>query len=356
MNDQKQELLVPPTIREEWVDVLKGVLIGFVVIGHCIITLNPADNFQRIVLVLIYTIHMPMFFILSGYTLKVKKNLIEFIVKKLKTIMVPYLMFVIVDTFIEYIMGVYSIQEIFERFLNQYLDIVLITTKSPYSSLWFLPAICGGIIITFIIEKLLYKRSKRILASVILVIIGQIIYMRGIESYFGVREALIAQFFILLGFELKKIILKLKNNFSAIEILILLLIWLYVAFEWVSNGHSTINYWNSDVAPIVWTFAIAGIAATVLLATIGFWEKHKGKLFDIFAYLGKNTLYIYGFHYIFLRVYPNIVTSKINGRISFLVLTILVLVSSLVLTIVYKKSKKTIVRGIIHIFYATERE
>lgn len=223
MNDQKPELLVPPTIREEWVDVLKGVLIGFVVIGHCIITLNPADNFQRIVLVLIYTIHMPMFFILSGYTLKVKKNLIEFIVKKLKTIMAPYLMFVIVDTFIEYIMGVYSIQEIFERFLNQYLDIVLITTKSPYSSLWFLPAICGGIIITFIIEKSLNKRSKRIFASVILVIIGQIIYMRGIESYFGVREALIAQFFILLGFELKKIILKLKNNFSVIEILILLL-------------------------------------------------------------------------------------------------------------------------------------
>ena len=60
--------------RENWVDELKGILIISVILGHSIMSVNANDILQKIILILIYTCHMPMFFVLSGYVLKVEDN------------------------------------------------------------------------------------------------------------------------------------------------------------------------------------------------------------------------------------------------------------------------------------------
>ena len=61
---------------------MKGVGILLVILGHCMLFENPINR-------IIYSFHMPLFFILSGYVYNIKyKDLQkEFIFKKLKMLL-----------------------------------------------------------------------------------------------------------------------------------------------------------------------------------------------------------------------------------------------------------------------------
>lgn len=74
--------------RIEWVDIGKGILIILVIFGH----LNAAKWFPKLdgIIKWIYTFHMMAFFILSGIVFNIKCGFKEFIVTKLKTLMVPF--------------------------------------------------------------------------------------------------------------------------------------------------------------------------------------------------------------------------------------------------------------------------
>ena len=53
--------------REEFIDIAKGIAILCVIIGHTWKNAYPAD---KRLMVFIYSFHMPLFFILSGWCLK----------------------------------------------------------------------------------------------------------------------------------------------------------------------------------------------------------------------------------------------------------------------------------------------
>lgn len=57
--------------RIAWIDIAKGITIILVIIGHVV----PFDSATRNV---IFSFHMPLFFILSGYTNKFSNNIIQF--------------------------------------------------------------------------------------------------------------------------------------------------------------------------------------------------------------------------------------------------------------------------------------
>lgn len=69
-------------VRLEYIDILKGIGIVLVVLGH--IT-KDRELFQ-----FIYAFHMPLFFIVSGYFLHEKKN---FIISQAKSLLIPYFVF-----------------------------------------------------------------------------------------------------------------------------------------------------------------------------------------------------------------------------------------------------------------------
>ena len=77
--------------RISWVDVAKGIGIIFVIIGH-VYRSNP-------VLVWIYSFHMPLFFILSGWLRGCNRKQIEwkpFIRRKTESLIVPLLLFLLI--------------------------------------------------------------------------------------------------------------------------------------------------------------------------------------------------------------------------------------------------------------------
>ncbi|WP_075580419.1 acyltransferase family protein [Acidaminococcus massiliensis] len=53
--------------RIQWIDIAKGITIFFVIIGHT----APFDILERN---MIFSFHMPLFFILSGYHFKIAQN------------------------------------------------------------------------------------------------------------------------------------------------------------------------------------------------------------------------------------------------------------------------------------------
>ena len=78
------------------IDALKGIAIFLVILGHSIIV-YPIDLHQNALCASIFdfisTVHMPLFFIISGYNYSYNGNYKEFIFKKIKRLLIPYFVF-----------------------------------------------------------------------------------------------------------------------------------------------------------------------------------------------------------------------------------------------------------------------
>lgn len=79
-------------LRSQNIDILRGLLIILVVIGH----FNNGIAHD-----IIFLFHMPLFFIISGYLLK-REHLTEknYILNKSKSLMIPYAVYLLIDLFI----------------------------------------------------------------------------------------------------------------------------------------------------------------------------------------------------------------------------------------------------------------
>jgi len=75
------------TEREEWVDIIKGIGILLVVIGH--VTPGTLRDF-------IFTFHMPLFFVIGGYLYRTKENIALFFREKSAQLLIPYCSFLVI--------------------------------------------------------------------------------------------------------------------------------------------------------------------------------------------------------------------------------------------------------------------
>ena len=67
--------------RIDWIDMAKGYGMLFVIMAHCDV---------GVLGLWMYTFHLPLFFMLSGYTFSHKENVKDFLLKKCRTMLVPY--------------------------------------------------------------------------------------------------------------------------------------------------------------------------------------------------------------------------------------------------------------------------
>ena len=74
--------------RLDWLDIAKGIAIALVIVGHTVDSLSPVRQ-------VIFSFHMPLFFILAGYTFRVKP-MRALVTTSAQRLLVPYvLLFVI---------------------------------------------------------------------------------------------------------------------------------------------------------------------------------------------------------------------------------------------------------------------
>lgn len=73
-------------IRENWIDWAKAIGILLVVMGH-------SHYANENIISMIFMIHMPLFFFVSGYLFKMNTNLKELSIKNWKSLCIPYLLY-----------------------------------------------------------------------------------------------------------------------------------------------------------------------------------------------------------------------------------------------------------------------
>jgi fucose 4-O-acetylase-like acetyltransferase len=121
--------------RLAWLDSAKGIGILLVVVGHIWTSGIVRDN--------IYAFHMPLFFLLAGYTARPKESR-AFLIAQCRMLAIPYIAFlltlVLADQLIEHFRGLYPIF----RSWDQALWAMLVggsELRGPFTIFWFVPCL-----------------------------------------------------------------------------------------------------------------------------------------------------------------------------------------------------------------------
>ncbi|MDD3138320.1 MAG: acyltransferase family protein [Lachnospiraceae bacterium] len=139
---------------------MKGLGIILMVIGHMHLS-ELSDK-------LIYSFHMPLFFIISGFLYRKKTLKKEYVLRKAKNLLLPYIFFG----------GGYSILYLFiygtEDIISKIKGVLLISVENlPFeSALWFLTVMFETVVLYLIIDNVIKKAWIRRTIVFLLVILG----------------------------------------------------------------------------------------------------------------------------------------------------------------------------------------
>lgn len=295
--------------RIEWVDETNGIGIIFVMLGHCYLHMKFCFWF--------FAFHMPLFFVLSGYTFKGKENFLNYLRKKTRTLLVPYAFFAIITMMSNGLLAIthgnkYPVFKI----------VMLYIIQNRYTLLWFITCLFLADLIMFGLLKTKCNNSKFWLFSSVIcgIIFGFYRLFIGKDLPWNLDLAILATAFMCFGKWAKEVgfFEKYRNTKCAIVICVFLTI-----------AVSTINYiffgkvdlYNDDFGNAI-LFAIAAITGTMSVILISMSIKNK-----MLIELGKNSLIYYGLHRIIIDlmyvVYGKLGIQITNNRWSDVVFAII---------------------------------
>ena len=174
--------------RVDWVDTLKFIGILTVILGHINFPLNG----------FIYTWHMPLFFMISGFFIKFDTSLKVFVVKNFKRLMIPYFIFSIIGLFAEILKRHLLHRDALDythEIKGIFIDMDFAGLCNTYAFvLWFLPALFFARIFLYFIKNKIPNLLLQLLAIVSLFIVSFYV-----DLPFGIDNALNALIFVYAG-------------------------------------------------------------------------------------------------------------------------------------------------------------
>ncbi len=261
------------------IDILKGIGIFLVVLGHLSF---KNENISH----LIFSFHMPLFFVLSGFVFK-RKKMSNFFLSKFRRILIPYIFFSFISFLAYYMLNFRtSIYTIKDFFIGTLLGISNDYYLAWNVVLWFLSSI-------FLVNVLfnVFFRKKRWIVLLFLWLLGFIL-MYNIDAVlpFHIKSTLLAIPFFGFGILLKTNYKYLENFFfnKYLEIKsgFLLVFGIVLAFL----NKETPDLRLAEIGQPV-LFYPAGILIT--LALLGLVKEYRSYWL---IWLGVNSLAIMGLH------------------------------------------------------------
>ena len=169
--------------RVEWVDTLKFIGILSVILGHINFPLNG----------FIYTWHMPLFFMVSGFFIKFETHFKDFVVKNFKRLMIPYFIFSI-EILKRYLLHREALDYTHE-IKGIFIDMDFAGLCNTYAFvLWFLPALFFSRVFLYLIKN---KIPSLLLQSLVVVFLFMASFY--IDLPFGIDNALNSFMFVYVG-------------------------------------------------------------------------------------------------------------------------------------------------------------
>ena len=287
--------------RLDAIDVAKGIGILFVVFAHV--------NYTPELLVLIYSFHMPLFFVLSGMLFRKDRypNFRTFLTRRFWTLIVPYLLFSILSLVWRY-GSEQQFPELFPtscaEYIGYFTQIFLAQGSHPVlnTPLWFVPCLFAVEILYFWISKLDLRAG--IPLCLLLVGLGWLLESGHLNFDntllpWSLDSALFALGFYAFG-NLARIQPTIhllrdhrqKTRFCLGILLLCLLIWYPYT---LMNGKVTLG---SKILNNGFLFYITGISGTLaILSASVLLEKSR-----FLRFCGRNSFYIMASHYM-IRTY-----------------------------------------------------
>lgn len=262
-------------------DVAKGICIISVVLGH----LGIATRF-------VYFYHLPIFFFISGLFFNAEKHSFkDFLLKKIKSLYVPY---VIISLLFAIIFDFQNMKNI-----KYVLRIFLFDGKAPFTgTFWFISCLFINSTIAFITEKLTVKFDKKIRQGIYLglfcfyVVMTFLFYKLNIHLYYNLHLVPWLQIIYILAFLFKS--LYLQNIFenkkvsiitgaSGFTLLLLTTLFTNLRIDIVQNQFMNSFLW------VVYVFIglcfVFGVSSLI-------------QKLNLFSLIGKHSFYIMCFHFV----------------------------------------------------------
>ncbi|MCR4803786.1 MAG: acyltransferase family protein [Lachnospiraceae bacterium] len=177
--------------RNTIMDVAKALAMLAVIIGH-----TKYDDNVRMVL---YTFHLPVFFIISGYFFNIKESFPRFFIKKTKAYVIPYVSFALIILLFNYWYSGYKAKAFKynkERLIYQ----------QRYTTLWFLTTLYIGILLFWLICYLCKKNEWLILivSTTISVIATHFTSLETEKAYWNYDTSCIILVYFAVGYLFRK--------------------------------------------------------------------------------------------------------------------------------------------------------
>lgn len=266
--------------RQRYIDIAKGIGIILVVVGHL-----TDSEFQSF----IYLFHMPLFFFLSGLLFHYSDNYIQ---KKTKQFVIPFLAFSIITFPIKYI----------ERSILQgamFFNVSYLSLQFYNIPLWF----CISLYTISCIYFLLVKYCKNL--SLLFVLLLFFSFGGLVLSYYKVflplylSQTLLAIPFYVMGHYSSKI----KNTNSLFIISIIILIYAQIIHVSTNISGLIVNH-----NPILFFLpALSGIYLIIYTSKIIENNIPNNNIKEyLLSFLGRNSLYIFALHWPFITIFQRL--------------------------------------------------
>ena len=319
--------------RIQWIDVSKGILAICVIIGHSKYVPSKIIN-------LIFSFHIPSFFILSGFLsiYSQEKNIFSFFFKKAKRILVPYLFFFLIGYFywltscqFESKKAMCQAKEWWHPFKGFLLGYGPDLYVSP--GLWFLPCLFITEIIYHTLEKnCKLKNNTTLLISLISIVIFY--DFLSITMPFSFHVIPFSLFFYAFGrkihlFKTQLLPFTIKNSYF----FLIITLWIYSI---LLNGKVDLN--NAKHGLTLYLFLLNSIVGFFVIFLLS-----KNLKFLFLETTGKAMLCILGLNFEMLSVASYII-KKLNLNYNLIINSTITIITILISCIFRRKMLKYIPR------------
>ena len=276
--------------RVESVDLMKGIAILLVVLGHAIGAVTSSHTITDIPESffisngVIYSFHMPVFFLIAGLFIEkwTRQGWKEAFKKKIYRLAVPYFAW-------GFLMAVYK--QAGSAYANSQEGIYtfLLSPFVPWNIFWFLYVLLFIQIIYYGFVKCLgdYRKGRFVFLIVSAIIFFASVYLPDVWIIHRLFRFMI---FFSIGTFSFDILAKFEKNMSYGKLIMILAVFVLASFIYVVDyrGHTVFHSWF---------FLVTGLAGTILVAAFSWilMKRHNG-ISNFFRSCGEKSMEIYVSH------------------------------------------------------------
>jgi len=262
-------------MRQISADFIKGIAIILMVYGH-ITHIGSATSYQNAAVGCIYSFHMPLFLLISGFFFRLKEDRKASSVQVFSRLARPYLIFISL-----YLAGLWLVSKIGIPTSNSpptsavdFLNIVFLHPKGGY---WFLHSLLLIQLCLLLPGIVRFIRNSGIITE-----LGCSILLLAVLAYCKILQPKTATYF-LIGFFLSSVTKQLKGSLIIGSVGIATTIFLFQK-----------NVWLFSFSQVAWSLSI--LLLLVALADLA----PKSAAVVFFSWIGRNSLSILVFHALFI--------------------------------------------------------